>query len=198
MTLIILASILVAAFGAITVAWVLSQGDTRPKTPPPASLVKRPAETEASERVPRAASPPVEDRPSAEPINTLPVSSAVDELALRVNPLRLNIPDVLALQIERLQLEYTRLDGERERLAQELLASWLIEKIERSAGRLEADTEQASLDLRQQLAKVSTDHERIQFRLAAFQHLQTRLDDPRVAHHLDDLVMAVKQVAGER
>ena len=91
-----------------------------------------------------------------------------------------------------------RLDDERSRLAQDLLTNMLFEKIERTAGRLDIVTEQSTLDLRKQLIRVSSEYERAQFRLGSLQHLNARLGDPRVAHQIEELVMTVRALAGER
>ena len=56
----------------------------------------------------------------------------------------------------------------------------------------------ASQDLRQQLVRVSGEFERTQYRLTSLQNLQSRLDDPRIAHQIDDLVNAVKHLARVR
>ena len=106
--------------------------------------------------------------------------------------------DLIASQIEILYEEYVRLDEERSRLAQELLTNMLFEKIERTAGRLEIVTEQTTLDLRRDLIKVSAEYDRVQFRLGSLQHLNARLGDPRVAHQIEELVVTVRALAGER
>ena len=120
------------------------------------------------------------------------------ELAVPGHPLRLNAIDLIASQIETLYEEYVRLDEERSRLAQELLTNMLFEKIERTAGRLEIVTEQTTLDLRRELIKVSAEYDRVQFRLGSLQHLNARLSDPRVAHQIEELVVSVRALAGER
>ena len=84
------------------------------------------------------------------------------------------------------------------RLAQELLTSWLIEKFDDSSNRLKVETKKEAQDLRQQLVKVSAEFERVEFRLASLENLQSRLDDPHIARQIDDLVYAVKQLARER
>lgn len=127
-------------------------------------------------------------------INTRPGT----ELEVPGHPLRLNAIDLIASQIETLYEEYVRLDEERSRLAQELLTNMLFEKIERTAGRLEIVTEQTTLDLRRELIKVSAEYDRVQFRLGSLQHLNARLGDPRVAHQIEELVVTVRALAGER
>ena len=78
-----------------------------------------------------------------------------------------------------------------------LFANMLFEKIERSASRLEIDTERQTLDLREQLNKVSADYNRVQFRLGSLQYLNTRLHDPHVAQQLEELVLEIRQLAGK-
>lgn len=239
MELLIVAAVVIAAFGAITLGWVLAQGDskrTAEASEPAAAPTETATATEAAAPVaaeaaapdhaaaahvspePIAPSEPTEPRrngtlpmdepPDArvveadrfEPIaaSSLFVEQRRNDLVLPVNALQLNATDLIATQIERLQAEYIRLETERERLAQELLTSYLIEKIEGSAGRLRSDTKKEAQDLRQQLVKVSADFERAQFRLASLEHLQDRLDDPRVARQIDELVKFVRMLARER
>jgi hypothetical protein len=90
-----------------------------------------------------------------------------------------------------------RLGEERSRLAETLFANMLFEKVERSAGRLEIATERETLDLRERFTKISADYNRVQFRLGSLQHLNTRLDDPRVAQQLDELVLEIRQLASK-
>jgi hypothetical protein len=269
MEIIIITSIVVAVFGAVALAWVLSQGGTpgeatsgetpqagdsidvtseaasqtaadtaeapeavtspganaqpaAPSRPEPAPLRTTPMppirpRTAAPERsgfdgiAAFAASeadqvvPPIENIPtsakSSQPdsgsgmaLNTRPGA----ELAVPGHPLRLNAIDLIAAQIETLYEEYVRLDEERSKLAQELLTNMLFEKIERTAGRLEIVTEQTTLDLRRELIKVSAEYDRVQFRLGSLQHLNARLGDPRVAHQIEELVVTVRALAGER
>lgn len=225
MELMILAAVVIAAFGAITIGWVLAQGGSKSTAPSTNGSDQAPAElsteqpwaesrpADESSAPDRAAShpngtPPVEEPPDArvleadrfEPITTSPlfIEQRRTDLALPVNALQLNATDIIAAQIERLQAEYIQLETERERLAQELLTSYLVEKIEGSAGRLRAETKKEAQDLRQQLVKVSSDFERAQFRLASLEHLQNRMDDPRVARQIDELVKFVRQLARER
>jgi hypothetical protein len=228
MELLVLLGLAAAVFGGICIAWVLSQSDTKAAPTPSATADEAPAEAEASQPQPAemrveaepeppqpqpidTQSPPPADRP---PINSSPspdslplvdessmpryVAPRRDELAIPRTALQLNAIAVINEQIEHLQAEYIRLDAERERLAQELLTSYLIEKIEGSAGRLKAETKKEAQGLRQQLVKVSSEFERAQFRLASLEHLQERLDDPRVARHIEQIVLVVKQLAGER
>lgn len=264
MEVIIITSIVVAVFGLVALAWVLSQGGSATDAPAtPATSDEAVAEpplaeaTNASEAAPQAEStspepkpsqpvmsnppppsawspppPPTRSRSSApersgfdglaafaasdrsnEPIENIPTppksASEVDpittlktrpgtELEVPGHPLRLNAIDLIAAQIETLYEEYVRLDEERSRLAQELLTNMLFEKIERTAGRLEIVTEQTTLDLRRELIKVSAEYDRVQFRLGSLQHLNARLGDPRVAHQIEELVVTVRALAGER
>ena len=150
--------------------------------------------------VPEEVQPATEAAPETTPETATPVyvDNRRNEIVVPVNALQLHATEIIATQIERLQAEYIRMDEERQHLAQELLTTLLIEKIEGSAGRLKIETKREAQDLRQQLIKVSADFERAQFRLASLQHLQARLYDPRVARQIDDLVKAVKQLAGGR
>ena len=269
MEIIIITSIVVAVFGAVALAWALSQGGTSGETTPgqtpqadnaadapstaagplaesapetadvadvvtKPSMEAQPAAPIRPEPAPARTSPPPPTRPrmttpersafdgiaafAAEadqvvpPIENTPTptkSSQPDggmvlntrpgaELAVPGHPLRLNAIDLIAAQIETLYEEYVRLDEERSRLAQELLTNMLFEKIERTAGRLEIVTEQTTLDLRRELIKVSAEYDRVQFRLGSLQHLNARLGDPRVAHQIEELVVTVRALAGER
>lgn len=254
MEIIIITSIVVAVFGAVALAWVLSQNgspggtaeateaapdeaalNTEAATSPidaaqPAAPIQsepaRPASAAPAPQRPRTPNPersgfdgladfaapeidhhdePIEhiptptksSQPASGPITTLNTRPGV-ELAAPGHPLRLNATDLIASQIELLYEEYVRLDDERSRLAQDLLTNMLFEKIERTAGRLDIVTEQSTLDLRKQLIKVSGEYERAQFRLGSLQHLNARLSDPRVAHQIEELVMTVRALAGER
>lgn len=233
MEVLIIAAVVIAAFGAITLGWVLAQGESKTAAPtaesadqptetpeatadqswtasaqpadeatPPERPVFEPAAPRANGQI--HAEPPLADRvveaDRFEPVtpSSLFVEQRRNDLILPVNALQLNATDLISAQIERLQAEYIQLETERERLAQELLTSFLIEKIEGSAGRLQTETKKEAQALRQQLVKVSADFERAQFRLASLQHLQDRLDDPRVARQIDELVKFVKQLARER
>lgn len=269
MEIIIITSIVVAVFGLVALAWVLSQGSTPTGAPPlddaatadaaasatvettladapsapadvhnpigpaaPAEAVRPEPPLERVTPKVTPTPPPVRSRSAApersafdglaafatpdqtnEPIEnipTRPTSSPEPETvtALRMrpgtelevpgHPLRLNAIDLIATQIETLYEQYVKLDEERSRLAQELLTNMLFEKIERTSGRLEIVTEQTTLDLRKELIKVSAEYDRVQFRLGALQHLNARLGDPRVAHQIEELVMTVRALAGER
>lgn len=269
MEIIIITSIVVAVFGLVALAWVLSQGSTptgatpldetttadaaaeaaatdttsaeAPSAPEsahnpigPAAPAEhaRPEPPPIEPAAPKVTSvpPPVRSRSAApersafdglaafaapdhsnEPIENIPTSLKSEpesvtalrmrpgtELEVPGHPLRLNAIDLIASQIETLYEQYVKLDEERSRLAQELLTNMLFEKIERTSGRLEIVTEQATLDLRKELIKVSAEYDRVQFRLGALQHLNARLGDPRVAHQIEELVMTVRALAGER
>jgi hypothetical protein len=264
MEIIIITSIVVAVFGAVALAWVLSQGGTSSAETPEAGeaapseaapmgaptaeassigasapeAAVQPETTRSEPDKPQTAAPrvtPMQQRPRSsapersafddfsaladfdsrnEPIENIPTpkkSSSPEngsgtalntrpgfELEVPGHPLRLNAIDLIASQIETLYEEYVRLDEERSRLAQELLTNMLFEKIERTSGRLEIVTEQSTLDLRKELIKVTAEYERVQFRLGALQHLNARLGDPRVAHQIEELVMSVRSLAGER
>ena len=191
--------------------------------PEPAASVAQPVEDQPATPQPTAAQPavpqPIADQPvaaesvesqSAElseppaaplsPVTTSSVSVTErdDANTLPLNPLQLKAAEIVSLQVDRLQAEYMRMGEERERLAQELLTSWLVERFEDAAAPLKADTRREVQDLRQQLARVSIEFERTQYRLTSLQNLQTRLDDPRIAHQIDDLVNAVKHLARVR
>jgi hypothetical protein len=122
---------------------------------------------------------------------------ANDDVVVAESSLQINVANLLATQIERLYQEYVQLEDERTRLAEALLTNMLFEKIERSAGRLEITTERETLDLREQFGRVSADYNRVQFRLGSLQHLNVRLNDPRVAQQLDELVLEVKRLANK-
>jgi len=220
--LIIIAAVIIAAFGAIMIGWVLAQNigrsspeqvtdseeatlDRKPDretNPPRPAEAAAPNEAAVAEEtpVPEEVQPATEAAPETTPETATPVyvDNRRNEIVVPVNALQLHATEIIATQIERLQAEYIRMDEERQHLAQELLTTLLIEKIEGSAGRLKIETKREAQDLRQQLIRVSADFERAQFRLASLQHLQARLDDPRVARQIDDLVKAVKQLAGGR
>jgi hypothetical protein len=215
MEVVIVVAIGIALWGAITIAWVLSsQGAPRAAAPEAPTDASTEAPHDAIEDAPpsdwaaeamAAAIEPEPARPDsraaeAAPEPGMPVytGSRRDEVVMPVNALQLNAIEIIAGQVERLQADYIRLETERERLAQELLTSYLIEKIEGSAGRLKAETRKEAQDLRTQLVKVSAEFERAQFRLASLEHLQARLDDPRVARQIDELVRTVRHLAGER
>ena len=270
MDIIIITSIVVAVFGAVALAWALSQGGSPGQTPPaegaldadaaapaaagsdgaalnaeaatsPTDAVQLAAPIQSESARPASAAPQAAPAPQR-PRTPNPERSAFDGLAVFAapeadqvvppimpvsrptkspwyetgpstslnarpnkmeleapgNPLRLNATDLIAAQIELLYEEYVRLDDERSRLAQDLLTNMLFEKIERTAGRRDMVTEQSTLDLRKQLIKVSSEYARAQFRLGSLQHLNARLGDPRVAHQIEELVMTVRALAGER
>ncbi len=217
MEVVIVVAIGIALWGAITIAWVLSsQGAPRAAAPEAPTDASTEAPHDAIEDAPppdwaaeamaaaieaepaRPDSRAAEPAPAPEPGMPVYTGSRRDEVVMPVNALQLNAIEIIAGQVERLQADYIRLETERERLAQELLTSYLIEKIEGSAGRLKAETRKEAQDLRSQLVKVSAEFERAQFRLASLEHLQARLDDPRVARQIDELVRAVRHLAGER
>lgn len=206
MELIFIVGIIIAIIGGLTIAAVMWQSDSRSATAAPDNVAAPPPPLEA---VPVPPLPddffaPPEASPSPETEEEAPLTieaitaiyaHANDEVAVAENALQLNVANVLVAQIERLYEEYVRLAEERTKLAETLLTHMLFEKIERSAGRLEIATERQTLDLREQFSKVSADYDRVQFRLGSLQHLNTRLDDPRVAEQLDDLVMEIRRLA---
>jgi hypothetical protein len=174
---------------------------TQPATVQPAApqpIVDQPVAAELAE----SQSAEISESPAAplSPATTSSVSVAErdDASTLPLNPLQLKAAEIVSLQVDRLQAEYMRMGEERERLAQELLTSWLVERFEDAAAPLKADTRREAQDLRQQLARVSVEFERTQYRLTSLQNLQTRLDDPRIARQIDDLVNAVKHLARVR
>ena len=212
MELVFIVGIIIAIIGALTIAAVVWQGDTRAASnkpietaaPPPAAEVKQasPAPDEdIAASVAAAFSPqPVtidEDAPLTIESITALYAHANDEVAVADDAVQIRVAIVLANQIEQLYSEYVRLADERSRLAETLFASMLFEKIERSAGRLEIATERETLDLREQFNKVSADYSRVQFRLGSLQHLNTRLHDPRVAQQLDELVLEIRRLASK-
>ncbi|HSD83622.1 MAG TPA: hypothetical protein VLG46_07180 [Anaerolineae bacterium] len=208
MELIFIVGIIIAIIGGLTIAAVMWQSDSRSATAAPDNVAAPPPPLEA---VPVPPLPddffaPPEASPSPETEEEAPLTieaitaiyaHANDEVAVAENALQLNVANVLVAQIERLYEEYVRLAEERTKLAETLLTHMLFEKIERSAGRLEIATERQTLDLREQFSKVSADYDRVQFRLGSLQHLNTRLDDPRVAEQLDDLVMEIRRLANK-
>jgi hypothetical protein len=212
MELVFIVGIIIAIIGALTIAAVVWQGDTRTAAnkpietapPPSAAEVKRasPAPDEdIAASVTAAFSPqPVtidEDAPLTIESITALYAHANDEVAVADDAVQIRVAIVLANQIEQLYSEYVRLGDERSRLAETLFASMLFEKIERSAGRLEIATERETLDLREQFNKISADYNRVQFRLGSLQHLNTRLHDPRVAQQLDELVLEIRRLASK-
>ena len=212
MELIFIVGIIIAIIGALTIAAVMWQGDTRSSaaSSPAAEQVIPPSTVEAPQVTPVPDDPiaasvaaaiapkPVtidEDDPlTIESLTALYVHAS-DDVAVAENAVQIRVASVLANQIEQLYAEYVRLGEERSRLAEMLFTNMLFEKIERSAGRLEIVTERETLDLRERFNKVSADYDRVQFRLGSLQHLNTRLDDPRVAQQLDELVLEIRQLA---
>lgn len=211
MELIFIVGIIIAIVGALTIAAVMWQGDARSSADKPIDAMAPPAAEVSS------ASPPPDDAIaanvaaafSAEPIVaddeapltiesiTALYAHANDEVALADDAMQINVATLLADQIEELYVEYVRLGEERSRLAEKLFTNMLFEKIERSAERLEISTERETLDLRERFSQVSTDYDRVQFRLGSLQHLNTRLDDPRVAQQLDELVLEIRRLASK-
>jgi hypothetical protein len=209
MELLILVGAVVAVLGAMMITLALSPNGS--KAAPQSPVARSTAEAPAAEVQPRltgiqlaqAQAQKVEETPiraELEPESVAPVSliERHDDVMLATHPLQLEATEIISAQLERLQSEYLRIGEERTRLAQELLTSWLIEKFEDSPTRLKTDTKREAQDLRQQLIKVSSEFERVEFRLSSLQSLQYRLDDPRVTQQIDDLVYAVKQLARER
>ena len=212
MDLIFIVGIIIAIIGALTIAAVMWQGDARAPADRPTDVegVAPPPEAEVT-----PSSPPPDDVIAASiaaAFSTRPVTveedapltietitalyaHASDEVAVAEDAVQINVRNVLANQIEQLYAEYVRLGDERARLAETLFTNMLFEKIERSAGRLEIDTERETLNLRERFDKISADYNRAQFRLGSLQHLNTRLDDPRVAQQLDELVLEIRQLA---
>ena len=214
MDLIFIVGIIIAIIGALTIAAVMWQGDARAPEDKPidAERVAPPPEAEVSAAPPPAdeviaasiaaafSTQPVtveEDTPLTIESITALYAHASDEVAVADDAVQINVTNVLASQIEQLYVEYLRLGEERAQLAETLFTNMLFEKIERSAGRLEIDTERATLDLRERFDKVSADYNRAQFRLGSLQHLNTRLHDPRVAQQLDELVLEIRRLASK-
>jgi hypothetical protein len=212
MELIFIVGIIIAIIGALTIAAVMWQSDARTSATKPIETIAPPPTTEVA-----SAPPPPADitateaatTPTAEPIVaddeapltiesiTALYAHASDEVAIADDAVQINVATVLANQIEQLYTEYIRLGEERARLAEMLFTNMLFEKIERSAERLEITTERETLDLRERFSKVSADYDRVQFRLGSLQHLNTRLDDPRVVQQLDELVLEVRHLASK-
>jgi len=206
MELIFIVGIIIAIIGGLTIAAVMWQSDSRSATAAPADVAAPPPPIEAVPIPPLPddflappAAPPSPETEEEAPLTIEAITAiyahANDEVAVAENALQLNVANILVAQIERLYEEYVRLAEERTKLAETLLTHMLFEKIERSAGRLEIATERETLDLRERFSKVSADYDRVQFRLGSLQHLNTRLDDPRVAEQLDDLVMEIRRLA---
>jgi hypothetical protein len=218
MELIFIVGIIIAIIGALTIAAVVWQGDARASAdkpietmgPPPVTapplvaedpLVSSPSEGSIPASVAAAfATEPAkadEDAPLTIESITALYAHASDEVAIADDAVQIKVATVLANQIEQLYTEYVRLGEERSRLAEALFANMLFEKIERSAERLEIATERETLDLRERFSKISADYSRVQFRLGSLQHLNTRLDDPRVAQQLDELVLEIRRLASK-
>ena len=213
MEFLLLAGIIIAVFGGLTIVAVLRQDDGKRSAAPPAGDEEKPAsdtpepevaqtESHAAQPVPHAASPaesaPPDEAPvTIESITALYAHANDDEVAVVDNSLQLNVEQMLATQIEQLYEEYLRLEEERLHLSEALLTHMLFEKIERSSGRLEIATQRETLNLRQKLSKVSADYHRTQFRLGSLQHLNARLGDPRVAQQVEELVQEVKRLASK-
>jgi hypothetical protein len=214
MDLIFIVGIIIAIIGALTIAAVMWQGDAREPADTPADVegVAPPPEAEVTPPPPPPddviaasvaaafAARPVtvdEDAPLTIESITALYAHASDEVAISDDAVQINVRNVLANQIEQLYAEYMRLGEERARLAETLFTNLLFEKIERSAGRLEIDTERETLNLRERFNKVSVDYNRAQFRLGSLQHLNTRLHDPHVAEQLEELVLEIRQLANK-
>jgi hypothetical protein len=213
MELVFIVGIIIAIIGALTIAAVVWQGDSRTPADSPAETAEPP---QAAAEAPAAPPPsdediaatfaaafspqpvkPEEDAPLTIESITALYAHASDEVAIADSAVKIKVATVLANQIEQLYTEYVRLGEERSRLAETLFANMLFEKVERSAGRLEIATERETLDLRERFTKISADYNRVQFRLGSLQHLNTRLDDPRVAQQLDELVLEIRQLASK-
>ena len=214
MELIFIVGIIIAIIGALTIAAVMWQGDARPAAnatdnvaaaegapdtvaePPPIEPVPLPPLPDSFFTPPAPPPAPTEAEPALtiEAITAL-YAHANDEVAIADDAVQINVVNVLASQIEQLYTEYVQLGEERARLAEKLFSNMLFEKIERSAERLEIATERETLDLREQFGKVSADYNRVQFRLGSLQHLNSRLNDPRVAEQLDDLIVEIRRLA---
>jgi hypothetical protein len=214
MELIFIVGIIIAIIGALTIAAVVWQGDTRasaanpveaehatlPPTPEVAPLAPSGDDVIAASVAAAFAVKPVtidEDAPLTIETLTALYAHASDGVAVADNAVQIKVANVLANQIEQLYTDYVRLGDERSRLAEALFANMLFEKIERSAGRLEIKTERTTLDLRERFDQVSADYNRIQFRLGSLQYLNTRLYDPHVARQLEELVLEIRQLANK-
>ncbi len=224
MELIFIVGIIIAIIGALTIAAVVWQSDTRASAPSP--IETEPAADnpqEAKETAPSLASEVASPPPTSEDVIAASVAAAFatkpitidddgpltiesltalyahasDGVAVADNAVQIKVANVLANQIEQLYSDYVRLGEERSRLAEALFANLLFEKIERSAGRLEITTERETLDLREKFDQVSTNYNRVQFRLGSLQYLNTRLHDPRVAQQLEELVLDIRQIASK-
>jgi hypothetical protein len=214
MELVFIIGIVIAIVGALTIAAVMWQGDTRtsaaetierehtaPSPAPDDAPPSSPEEDAIAASVAAAfAAKPItidEDAPLTIESLTALYAHASDDVAVAENAVQIKVASVLANQIEELYTDYVRLGEERSRLADALFANLLYEKIERSAGRLEINTERETLDLRERFDRVSTDYNRVQFRLGSLQYLNTRLHDPHVAQQLEELVLEIRQLANK-
>ena len=211
MEFIFIVGIIIAIIGALTIAAVMWQGDARSTADKPIGTAAPPPVAQVTsvpvwppDTTPASAATTPSTEPAAGDDTYLTIESitalyahANDELAVADNALQINVANVLANQIEQLYTEYVQLGEERARLAEQLFTQMLFEKIERSAERLEITTERRTLDLREQLSKVSADYDRVQFRLGSLQHLNGRLDDPRVAQQLDELLVEIRHLASK-
>ena len=223
MEFIFIVGIIIAIVGVLTIFATLRQGDA-PLAPPPgataASATPLKAEAvratsahptqplpendavsavEAALReVTEPAPPPIEDSdaPSIETITSI-YAHANDDVAVGDTSLQINVANLLAVQIEQLYAEYVKLDEERSHLAEALFSRMLLDKIEKSAGRLEVASERETLDLRERFGKVSADYNRVQFRLGSLQHLNLRLGDPRVGQQMEELVLEIRRLASK-
>ncbi len=210
---IFIVGIVIAIIGALSIAAVMWQSDSKSPPPveaeaalPPAEAVPVPPPVGAvwpDETIsPADSTPPVAAAPASdtdEPLITIEsitasYAHANDDVAVAESALQINVANVLANQIERLYQEYVRLDEERTHLAEALFTHMLFEKIERSAGRLDITTERETLDLREKLNQVSADYDRVQFRLGSLQHLNLRMKDPRVVQQLDEIVIEIRRL----
>jgi hypothetical protein len=208
---IFIVGIIIAIIGALSIAAVVWQSEAKPPAATPVAAENTPAEPPpaAPVKADEPAAPTAEATPPVEPSATIGADEppltiesitasyahANDDVVVAESSLQINVANVLATQIEQLYQEYVRLEEEQTRLAETLWANMLFEKIERSAGRLEITTERETLDLRERFSQVSADYDRVQFRLGSLQHLNLRLNDPRVAQQLEDLVLEVKRLA---
>ncbi len=205
MELVFIVGIIIAIIGALTIAAVMWQGDARSAPDKPIGSVVPPPVSEAAPGQPpddltaTAEAPPPTDAEASLTIEAITAiyAHANDEVAIADDAVQINVATVLVSQIEQLYTEYVRLGEERTRLAEMLFTNMLFEKIERSAERLEITTERETLDLRERFSKVSADYDRVQFRLGSLQHLNSRLDDPRVAEQLDDLIVEIRRLANK-
>jgi hypothetical protein len=227
MEFIFIVGIIIAIIGVLTIVATLRQSEMRSPASPSPEVETRPApmKTAASSTgaaSPRSAGPPPpereaesaieaalravmepssqlvddDDAPTIESITSL-YAHANDDIAVPETSLRINVANLLATQIEQLYAEYVKLDEERTQLAETLFSRLLMDKIERSAGRLEVTSERETLDMRERFSKVSADYNRVQFRLGSLQHLNMRLHDPRVTQQMEELVLEIQRLANK-